>query len=101
MVVSKTFRINQLATKTSQALFKAFRLRNPAQRCDFFSLEMIEAEALAIEDVLKIQRMMNAFDHLRPRIMFSDPPPEAFRISIAFSNENVACPRQVRWGLTQ
>jgi len=56
------WKLDEFAAELHEALFEAFRLRDAAQRGDFFAGEQIQAFAFAGEDVLKIKRLVDALN---------------------------------------
>src|SRR5271168_511153 len=62
VMIREALGVNQLAAELHQALLKTLRLRDAAQRRDFFPDQKIQSGTFAAENVLEIQRLVHALN---------------------------------------
>ena len=88
MVIGEFSGVNQISAETDKALFKAFRLRDAAERRNFAAFKIIGAEALGSEEVFEIERVVNAFDDAGLGIIFLNDLSQLSGIAVAFRDKN-------------
>src|SRR6185369_16214636 len=95
VVIGEPLGINQFGAQGHEALLKAFRLGNAAERRHLSLLQQIQTVLFAGKNILEIQRMMNAFDDGGVGIEPADAFAQFARLAIALGDENRLRARQV------
>src|SRR5260221_9340175 len=95
VMVGKPLGIHHRPAQRRQALLKTLRLRNPAQRRHLAPPYQIQPVPVPREHVLKIERMMDALDDARRRIILVDPLPQFLRVPVALRDEYRVRARQM------
>jgi len=90
VMVGEAFGINQFTAERGETALKAFRLRDAAERGDFFSREQFEAVPLAGEHVLEIERVMHALNDAGRGIVLRDALAKRSGVAVAFGDEDGA-----------
>ena len=101
MMVCEALGINQLRSELHQTLFEALRLGNATEGGHSAAFQNLQPRSLPRENVLQVERMMDALDDPRGRIELRNSPTQFRRITITLGNKNRAGSRQVRRRLTQ
>src|SRR6266404_4868604 len=99
MMICEALGINQFRPKLHQTLFEALRLSNTTEGGHPAASQNLQSRSLPGENVLQIQRVMDALNDPRGRIELRNSAAQFRGITIAFRNKNCVCARQMRRGL--
>ena len=89
MMVGESFAVGDFRPKLDEAFLKTFRLSDCAECGDFFASEKIQRlSIICIEGVLKIERVVDAFNDSSLWIMLDDQFAERSGLTIALGDEN-------------
>ena len=100
-MVHEALGIDQFRAERNEALLETFRLRDAAEGRDFFAAQKIQGFSFTGENVLEVQRMMNAFDDGGVGIQLCNPLAEFRGAAIAFGDKNGMGAGEVRRRLAQ
>src|SRR5262245_8223650 len=101
MMIGEALGVNQFRALCDQAFLEALRLGNAAQGSHLAALQKLQTELIACKNILEIERMMNALNNSRDRIISGDSGPQAGGVAVALGNENGAGARQMSRRLPQ
>ena len=86
---------HDLGPEFGEFRFEALGLGDPAEAGHPASLQQVESASLAGEDILEVERMMDALDDAGPRVQPGDALPERRGLAVALGQEDDAGPGEV------
>src|ERR1039458_8432886 len=101
VVIGEALGIDQVGAQFDEALLEAFRLGDAAQGGDAFAFHEFQPPLFAGENILKVERVVNALDNAGSGIVAGDALAELGGVAVALGDENGAGAGEMRMRFAQ